>query len=194
MSPKPSVRSERIPQIIKAAIKTFARKGLYATRMEDIAHEAKLSIGGVYWYYKSREDIVLAIADSAFGPDLEHLQSLLDQTGTIRSRLLGYMQVNIQATSPDLSLMYEFYSLGGRDKRVRAKFLSYFTSYQEQLAKVIQQGIANNEFRSVNPKTVALTLISIYEGILEMYMINPSMDVEKALVESMNLLFDGITK
>lgn len=50
MSPKSNARSERIPQIINAAIKTFTRKGLYATRMEDIAREAKLSIGGVYWY------------------------------------------------------------------------------------------------------------------------------------------------
>lgn len=89
--------------------------------------------------------------------------------------------------------MYEFYSLSKREKRVRAKFLSYFTSYQEQFAKAIEQGIANNEFRSVKSRTVAITLIAIYEGVLEMYMINPSMNAEKVLVESINLFFDGIS-
>jgi len=59
--PRPDVSDKRIPQILNAALKVFNRKGIAAARMEDIAREAKLSIGGVYWYYKGKDEVVLAI-------------------------------------------------------------------------------------------------------------------------------------
>lgn len=79
--PRPDVSDERIPQILSAALKVFNRKGLAAARMEDIACEAKLSIGGVYWYYKGKDEVVLAIMDRVIDEDVAALTSLLNETG-----------------------------------------------------------------------------------------------------------------
>ena len=90
--PRPDVSDERIPQILNAALKVFNRKGLAAARMEDIAREAKLSIGGVYWYYKGKDEVVLAIVDKVIDEDVAVLTSLLNEQGTVRERLLGYVR------------------------------------------------------------------------------------------------------
>ena len=61
--PKPDVSTERKAQILAAASNIFLKKGFDAARMEEIAASAGLSIGGVYWYYKSKEEVILDLMD-----------------------------------------------------------------------------------------------------------------------------------
>jgi len=54
-------------QILDAAVTCFARQGLHRTTMQDIFREAELSPGAVYRYFPSKEAILRAIAEEAFG-------------------------------------------------------------------------------------------------------------------------------
>ncbi|MGW6458932.1 TetR/AcrR family transcriptional regulator [Streptomyces sp. NPDC055078] len=53
-------------QILDGAARCFARNGFHATSMQDILRESELSAGAVYRYFRSKEDLVEAIADGAF--------------------------------------------------------------------------------------------------------------------------------
>ena len=48
-------------RIIQAARKTFAKKGFSNTSMEDIARTAKVSKGGLYHHYSSKDDLFMSI-------------------------------------------------------------------------------------------------------------------------------------
>jgi len=50
-------KSQRRDEIIAAAKKVFARNGFHATTISDIAKEAELSYGSVYWYFDSKDDL-----------------------------------------------------------------------------------------------------------------------------------------
>jgi AcrR family transcriptional regulator len=54
-------------QILDAAVTCFAREGLHRTTMQHIFREAGLSPGAVYRYFPSKDAIVQAIAEEAFG-------------------------------------------------------------------------------------------------------------------------------
>ncbi|MGW0699987.1 TetR/AcrR family transcriptional regulator [Streptomyces sp. NPDC002867] len=54
-------------QILDGAARCFARNGFHATSMQDILREAGLSAGAVYRYFRSKEELIEAIADEAFG-------------------------------------------------------------------------------------------------------------------------------
>lgn len=89
----------RREQILVAARACFLRKGLHNTSMQDLIKEAGLSVGAVYRYFKSKDEIIAAIAGGVVGgisrrideiatqqlPLLESLSVLLDvideQTG-----------------------------------------------------------------------------------------------------------------
>jgi len=51
----------RREEILKAAIRCFARRGIQATTMRDILNEVGLSTGAVYNYFRSKEDIIAAV-------------------------------------------------------------------------------------------------------------------------------------
>lgn len=54
-------KEQRREEIITAAQKVFFEKGLAAATMDEIAEEAELSKGTLYLYYKSKEDLYLAV-------------------------------------------------------------------------------------------------------------------------------------
>jgi len=57
----------RREQILVAARACFLRKGLHNTSMQDLIKEAGLSVGAVYRYFKSKDEIIAAIAGGVVG-------------------------------------------------------------------------------------------------------------------------------
>jgi AcrR family transcriptional regulator len=77
-TPMPKVSEEHLAarrrQILDAALICFSRKGFHQTSMQAIFEEAGLSPGAVYRYFKSKEEIVQAIASetlTAFAAAIE---------------------------------------------------------------------------------------------------------------------------
>lgn len=191
--PRPDVSEERKPQILNAAIQVFNRKGLIAARMQDIAREAKLSVGAVYWYYKGKDDVVLAIMDKVIADDMAVVKQLLNETGSVRQRLIKYLQEGAQEGIVYLPLTYELYTLAQRNAKVRQHIQKHIAYYHAALAEIIQQGIQRGEIRKVNSQVVATTLSALYEGVLELAMLDSqNIDVTKTLTQSVNIIFDGI--
>jgi AcrR family transcriptional regulator len=56
-------RERRRQQILDAAQVCFSRKGFHETSLQDIFAESGLSAGAVYRYFKSKDDLVKAIAE-----------------------------------------------------------------------------------------------------------------------------------
>jgi AcrR family transcriptional regulator len=54
-------KSQRRDEIMAAAKNVFARKGFHNTTIADIAKEAGLAYGSVYWYFDSKDDLFHAL-------------------------------------------------------------------------------------------------------------------------------------
>jgi AcrR family transcriptional regulator len=193
MSPKPDVSAERIPLILNAAIKVFSKKGFEAARMDDIAKAAKLSVGGVYWYYKSKDEIILAIMERLIDSDMKDLRALLTAEGTVRSRLETYIGLSIEAAQEYLPITYELYSRALRNSRVRNHIRLFLQTYRDVLEQFIRQGIERKEFKPVNASVAALTFAALYEGMLELTMLDPqNVNAGQALLDSNKLIMNGL--
>jgi AcrR family transcriptional regulator len=67
----------RREQILSAAQRCFARKGFHATSMNDVFAEAGLSAGAVYSYFKSKDEIIVAMAERAVRMIVPFLDAVL---------------------------------------------------------------------------------------------------------------------
>ncbi|MDN3690381.1 TetR/AcrR family transcriptional regulator [Cyclobacterium jeungdonense] len=54
-------RQQKEKKILEAAIHLFSEKGFHATKVDEVAKKARISKGLVYFYYKSKEDLYMAI-------------------------------------------------------------------------------------------------------------------------------------
>src|SRR5579859_5874064 len=122
MSPRPDVTEERRAQILEAATRVFSRMGLDQARMDDIVAESGLSKGALYWYFKSKDDIIAAILDSLFNREMSALEALLAAEGPAVERLLAFVAqtaAEVQAMMHLRPILYEFYALAFRNQAVR---------------------------------------------------------------------------
>ncbi len=68
MTPMPRVTDDHLAarrqQILSAAQTCFRRNGFHSTSMQDVIAEAGLSVGAVYRYFKSKDDLITSIAET----------------------------------------------------------------------------------------------------------------------------------
>lgn len=158
----------RREQILEAATKVFASQGFSDARMDDIVEVAGLSKGAVYWYFKSKEDIILTILERFLGRGLDQLERFLETDQSARARLLAIASrfaSEVEDILPIMPIAYEFYALATREEKIRRSFKDYFDKYQDLFETLIRQGIEKQEFKEVDPQMVAIELIGLLEGL-----------------------------
>jgi TetR/AcrR family fatty acid metabolism transcriptional regulator len=60
------MRAESRSQLIAAARRVFAQKGYFNTKVSDIAREAEMSQGNLYWYFEGKEGLLKAVLAEGF--------------------------------------------------------------------------------------------------------------------------------
>ncbi|MFZ6026158.1 MAG: TetR/AcrR family transcriptional regulator [Chloroflexota bacterium] len=196
MAPRPDVSEERRTQIIESALSVFTRQGFANTRMEDVASESGLSKGLLYWYFKSKDEIVVAIADLLFGGELRKMRNLPCEGLPAGDCLMNFLETfiaDIRMMLKVTPIVYEFYALAFRNQTVRKLMKTYLHSFVEILEPIVQKGIDSGEFAPGEPRLLALAIGSMLEGTLLLWAYDPdAMDVEAQLRLGAQLLLKGL--
>ena len=196
MSPRPDVSGERKDQIMNAAEEVFSQKGFSDARMDDIAEETGLSKGTLYLYYKSKNDLIIAILDRIFQREFRTFENLDLASMSATDAIWTFAET----TSNDVKMMmhllpitYEFMGLAFRNKFVQKAFKAYFNRYMDILVPIIQHGIDTGEFRTADPKEIALAMGAVMEGTLLLWVYDNSLvEPEKHIRSGMKLLLEGV--
>ena len=196
MSPRPDVSAERKDQILDAASEVFAEKGVHETRMDDIVEKSGLSKGTLYWYFKSKDEIVLNIFERIFSREFANLENMVDANESATACIMQFTDQTSEDIKKMLRLMplaYEFMGWAFRKKFVQDAFKLYIHKFMDILVPIIQQGIDNGEFREVDPKTAAITLGAIFEGTILLWVYDHTLvDTEKQIKVGVHLLLEGM--
>lgn len=195
---KESLEQERREQILDAAETVFAERGFSQARMDDIVRASGLSKGALYWYYKGKDAIVMALLDRIFGAELEEARELvaLERPAEERMRMIVLAAAGeIRRFEKLMPLGYEFVALAARRKEVRQRLASYYRGYTEPLAEIVRQGVERGEFKPIDPHQVALALIAAYEGLALLWFVDPeSVDWDVMSTTPLELILEGIQK
>ena len=196
MSPRQDVSDERKQQILDAAEEVFTQKGLDLARMDDIAEETGLSKGALYLYFKSKEDLIIAILDRIFQGAFKQLEARKGGESSATEAISQFTEDAIRDYKLMLRLMpvaYEFLALAFRNKTVQKALKQYFHHYMDVLVPIIQRGIASGEFRQVDAQEVAIATGAIYEGTILLWVYDKTLiDIDHHIRSSIQLLLEGI--
>jgi AcrR family transcriptional regulator len=168
-----SERAEaRKNQILDAALLVFAQHGFAAARMDEIARVSGLSKGALYWYFPSKDALILALLQRLLASQLQYLQVLTESRGPIGERffLFGRQFIDALTSLPQLtSLLLEFYALAARQDEVRQFFREFFRQYRAVIEGLFRQGIEQGEFRAMDTAEASQQFLALGEGLLLLY-------------------------
>ncbi len=195
MCPRPDVSLERRQQILDAAEKVFAERGLSGARMDDIVQASGLSKGALYWYYKSKDSVILALMERILDRELAQATKLVSSPAPASDRLNTLMHMalsEIAGLGRLLPLAYEFLAMASRRKAVRNAMAHYYEQYASLLGEIIQQGIEAGEFIEMDVEQAALTVIAIVEGLALVWFVAPeTIDIRNLGDSPMEALLTG---
>ena len=158
----------RKDQIMNAAQVVIASKGYDQARMDDIVEKAQLSKGAIYWYYKSKKDIYLSLIDYWFNEySAGVLKSLEDKDSSSEQlkSLFEYFVDQFDQNPDTFKIMVEFWRTSGLDVDFNNKLQEIYSQFLEYIIDIIKNGIESGEFKEVDPRITALSILINIEGI-----------------------------
>lgn len=197
MSPRPDVSDERKQQILAAAMPVFARQGFSGARMDDIAAEAGLSKGALYWYFESKDAIIDALMELFFDRELAQFKELFEADGPANERLRAAMNVLVSEMDELVNFMpvaYEYYATALREGNTFDFFQEFYQGFTDVLTGMIRQGVASGEFRAdIDPVLAATMIVSFFEGAIFIWVFNRERLTLKDMADTaMTVMLDGL--
>lgn len=196
MMPKPDVSEERTNQILEAALKVFAERGLHQARMKDIGNEAGLSKGTLYLYFKSKDALIAKLLEHLIGYELGSIAALRDASEPAEARLMRLMEAmiaDLERMRPLMPIMYEFFAMGMRREAIRQVLRAYLRQFFEIVTPIIQQGIDQGAFRPVDAQEAAISVGALFEGTLLLAAYDPeTIQPERHIRAGIDLLLEGL--
>lgn len=143
------IDAEKRQALLAVAVQEFAANGFNGTSINDLARKAGVSIGSLYSYFPSKDDLFLTVAamghdllEQAIG-DIDPQGSLFETFGTLLRRARDYAISN-----PELNLIYLDATTQGLRHLSSRLTLSLESLSVELYRKVIEAGKARGEIRA----------------------------------------------
>lgn len=173
--PKVSVEHEQQQRqkILRAAVGCFCRRGYHNTSVQDICDEAGLSKGGLYTYFKSKEQIFAAVVKESFIGGLEQAIETAGAGATALDKLDRVATLVIERLSTDdlhaLSspqLFLEIWAAASKNSRLRALCVEGYDRWKAFLTDLLREGQAHRQIKpDVDPRALAAVLVAAFDGL-----------------------------
>jgi len=158
--------------ILQAAVACFCQKGYHRATIQDICDEARLSKGGLYTYFKSKEEVLAAVVEQSASTVFQQAMEVARAGGTVLEKLDRIAAVTIERFtshvpdrhSPQLTL--EIWAEASKNPEVKALCSRSYAQWRKFLADLLREGMATGEFEVwVDPEALAAVLIAVFDGL-----------------------------
>jgi len=101
-TPKSRATRERV---LAAAVALFAREGYEKATMRDLSREAELGLGALYYYFKSKEELVQAFYEELNATVVERFEQERDRDSSWQEQLGHLLRLKLQLLEPHRGLL-----------------------------------------------------------------------------------------
>ena len=149
-------------RIVATAEQIFAEQGLAGARMDEIARLAKVNKALLYYYFRSKEALHRFVLEAL----LSQLRAGIEERGIAalppRERLTAVIDNFFQFVQrhPNYPPLVQR-EMMSRGPNLEWIVLEYYRPLHLRLVRTIEEGIAKGEFRRVDARNTALTVVSI---------------------------------
>ena len=195
--------AETRQQILENALDVFSRKGYSRTTFVDIAKQIGLTKGAVYWHFKTKPDLLVALIEASLSRKCLRINSPDNRTDSIESLRSCYVEsARVVLADPDLR-KFEFFinfQIEWSEEliaEVRAHLAEMgedpFRKYTIAILQLQESGVID---RTLDAEKLGSLLIATWTGMLRMVLIGTIEEQEMAyrLEYSFDSMFKDIAK
>jgi AcrR family transcriptional regulator len=164
------IKDFRTEEIVRAARRVIGESGFGDASMERIAHEAGISKGTIYLYFRNKEDLLAHVADHGFRELMERARLATERERGTEAKVAGLLRAALEHVSDNrevFRVIQERTQLGlegesplaTKLERNRAELLAYVTD-------IVERGEKSGELRPCDSRRAARFLIESMRGAI----------------------------
>jgi AcrR family transcriptional regulator len=159
-------------EILRTAARLFQQQGYDATSMNDVAAALKLSKGGLYHHFQSKDEILFHLMDHAMDITEERVvnpaRGIADPEERLRTLIRLHIRVVLGERDREITVMlHENHPLPPPlRKRINARKKDYIHFVENLIAEVQR---ARHSKGSVSPRAAAFALLGMINWIYQWY-------------------------
>jgi AcrR family transcriptional regulator len=171
---KQQERTARRRRIQRAARTVFAEKGYAKTSIEQIAREASLSVGAIYLYFRSKEDLYVSLLEETldlFDTELRQIRARSEVSAPERLRMAWSFLTQWAATDVEASRVLRLISQPNVRSQLSDEVVESvgkgLAQTREHLGAIVQDGMASGQYRRGATAPVVDLFWCLLLGVLE---------------------------
>lgn len=188
---------ERRRQILDAARVCFVKSGYSPTKMDDIATEAGLSKGGLYFHYKSKRDLFIALLLREYEISMGMFAAIKGgpQSPSEKIDMLANFFLPFFANQPEVP---RFFMVTGemalRDDTVRELLGDLHRKYVGTVAELLKEGVEGGQFAEIDVTFVAEAITNMLNGTQGRLNLGDEPDISRMARAAIEMIMNGIRK
>jgi len=170
---------QKLVYVLKTSAAIFAEKGYHSTSIRDISRATRMSLSGLYYYFKSKDELLFLIQDYCFSTVLDDCRRLLagvdDPVRRLKLLIENHLNYFVQNMNEMKVLSHEANSIS-KDffKKVNTKKRQYVDLVMNLLEEIARE----HKVKGLDIRVATFSLFGMMNWIYNWY--NPRKDVDVA--------------
>jgi AcrR family transcriptional regulator len=184
-------------EILRTAARLFQQRGYDATSMSDVAAALKLSKGGLYHHFQSKDEILYEIMNHAMEITEERVlnpvRGIADPEERLRALIRLHIEVVLSPRDREITVMlHENHPLPpSLRKRINTRKKDYI-HFLESLMTEVQDTAQHRARGKVSPRAAAFALLGMINWIYQWYKPEGELQAQNLIPQFTDLIFGGI--
>lgn len=178
--------------IIQAGLEVFAAEGFERATMDEIAQKAKVAKGTLFYRYKSKEELFISLMCGSFNTFFKTVQQATENMTQSIDQLKKSVEIQTELSFKHPEFVKLLLSeVWGRHDRQQI-FRSSLQKYLQYLERIISEGIANHEIRSIDPALMATSIFGMTAAASLHLLLEQNITLEETVEQIQSYWLKGI--
>jgi AcrR family transcriptional regulator len=184
--------TERRLEILRSAAAAFTRNGFTGTTMEEIAQQAQMAKGNLYYYFPSKQELLFFCQDYSLTRLNEQATTIVKSKQPADAKLRALIAVHVHTVLEELpgSTAHTDFRLLPREQL--RKIVRKRDRYEKAYRKVVDEGIAEGVFEVSDPKTAVWAILGALNWTVQWYSPSGTMTVQQISRDFGDLFAEGL--
>ncbi len=185
-------------RLLRSAGTCFSREGFDGTSVDKICRHAKLSKGGFYHHFSSKQDLVIELLDRWLNKIDKYIESARKDSQSLEELIIniaGHARPFFIETSDELPLFLELWLKSSRDPRLRKRTIIFYEKYIGLFKGILESGVKNGSIKNVDPDRISRIIVAIAVGLMMQGLLDPGgTDWDGVAKDSSVLVLKGLAE
>jgi AcrR family transcriptional regulator len=192
---EPAIRSydEKLQEILKAAARIFAEKGFHKTSVRDISRATGMSLAGLYYYFRTKEELLYLIQERCFVTLLQRWEEAAASEADVRTRIRVFAENHLSFFWHN---MHEMKVMAHEDESLSREFQEKILVLKRRYVKVLMDLIAElnalDGGKGVDLRAATFSLFGMMNWIYTWYQPRRDLPFPQLIDQMLRIYFFGV--